>query len=156
MSVKPACKLGCQGDKVVCKPVKPCREECKPVEECREECKPVEEECCEEYHEEVFIPEPPCDVITDTDILNFLLMKYQLNKCKLIELLRRRRLRGIGIDLMNKFYFEHPCIVDDRDFKCQVKFIHDIYGLFCDWNCSDVVVTYDEFEDYYWQYFDFD
>ena len=79
--------------------------------------------------------------ITDEYLLDYLLKRYKLDKQKLILMLTKTSENEYKFYVMNKFYKEHKKI-ERKPFKEQ-------YNAFKLWNCSDVHITREDFENFY-------
>lgn len=88
------------------------------------------------------------DVITDTDILDYILWKYRLDKNKIICMMMKTKENELKRAAFQRFYQEYPCVINKEvceQYKIFKKWYyenHDLYLKFTD----------DEFEVFYEKY----
>ena len=116
-----------------------CEPECRP--RCEPECRPRCEPECRPRCEPRCIPPREPIVITDECILEYLLIKYRLDKNRLISLLVRKAENEIRCSILNAFFCEFG--------RTSCKDVCEQYEIFKRWNYDSVCVSRSEFEDYY-------
>ena len=93
------------------------------------------------------IPEQLDIDITDSDILNFILLKYKLNKLKIINMIKKLKEKEIKNKIIKIFYKKHDIYH---------KSIHEQYIIFLKWlNKTNykVEISKDDIENYYDNHF---
>lgn len=85
--------------------------------------------------------------ITDSDILNFILLKYKLNKLKIINMIKKLKEKEIKNKIIKIFYKKHDIYH---------KSIHEQYIIFLKWlNKTNykIEISKDDYENYYDNHF---
>lgn len=82
--------------------------------------------------------------INDSYILDYLLKKYKLDKRKLVLMLQKKRDNEYKLSIIDEFYNCHENIT--------YRPICEQYKLFKNWNDSEIDITMDEFENYYYDH----
>jgi hypothetical protein len=89
---------------------------------------------------------PRDNSISDEYLLEYLLMKYKLDKDKLVQSILKSHEHDNKLHVMWEFYKDNKFLIK------QSKPLKDHYKVFKQWNCNRIDISREELEDYFDQY----